>query len=113
MDFAPFEMAHAPLKMTIKEARTEVNQAWTVSYSPARNAEAMDFIKDKPVEIRIGHLVARLFFRGIYFPQMTKWAWLKLVAQNRGTLFKLVQEGAGKWRAARKKRRHAIQQRTT
>ncbi|HEX8632746.1 MAG TPA: radical SAM protein [Pyrinomonadaceae bacterium] len=113
MDFAPFEMAHAPLKMSIKEARAEVNQAWTTSYSPERNAEAMEFIKDKPVEIRIGHLVARLFFRGIYFPQMSKWAWLKLVAQNRSTLFALVQEGAGKWRAARKKRRHGAQQPTS
>ncbi|MDX6270923.1 MAG: hypothetical protein QOD28_2146, partial [Acidobacteriota bacterium] len=113
MDFAPFEMAHAPLKMTIKEARQEVNHAWTTSYSPERNAEAMEFIKDKPVEIRIGHLVARLFFRGIYFPQMSKWAWLKLVAENRATLFSLVQEGAGKWRAARKRRRHGAQQPTS
>ncbi|HEY9402243.1 MAG TPA: radical SAM protein [Pyrinomonadaceae bacterium] len=110
MDFAPFEMAHAPLKMSIKEARNEVNQAWTTSYSPERNAEAMEAIKDKPVEIRIGHLVARLFFRGIYFPQMSKWAWLKLVAENRATLFALVQEGASKWRAARKRRRHGAQQ---
>jgi hypothetical protein len=113
MDFAPFEMAHAPLKMTIKEARNEVNQAWTTSYSPARNAEAMNFIKDKPVEVRLSHLVARLFFRGIYFPQMSKWAWMKLIADNRTTLFALVREGAGKWRAARKKRRHAVQQTTT
>jgi hypothetical protein len=27
----------------------------------------------------------RLFFRGIYFPQMNKRAWLKLIAQNRST----------------------------
>jgi hypothetical protein len=112
MDFAPFEMAHAPLKMSIKEARFEVNQAWTASYSPERNAQAMDSIRDKPVEVRISHLVARLFFRGIYFPQMSKWAWLKLIADNRATMFKLVQEGATKWRAARKKRRHAVQQPT-
>ena len=113
MDFAPFEMAHAPLKMSIKQARAEVNEAWTTSYSPERNAEAMDFIKDKPVEVRLSHLVARLFFRGIYFPQMSKWAWMKLIAENRGTLFKLVQEGAGKWRAARKRRRHAQREVTT
>ncbi|HEV2799087.1 MAG TPA: radical SAM protein [Pyrinomonadaceae bacterium] len=112
MDFAPFEMAHAPLKMSIKEARGEVDQAWTNSYSPQRNAEAMQAIKDKPVEVRISHLVARLFFRGIYFPQMSKWAWLKLVAENRATLFGLVREGAGKWRAARKRRRQAVQQTT-
>jgi hypothetical protein len=28
-------------------------------------------------------LVARLFFRGIYFPQMTRRAWLKLIYDNR------------------------------
>ncbi|HYP02685.1 MAG TPA: radical SAM protein, partial [Pyrinomonadaceae bacterium] len=113
MDFAPFEMAHAPLKMTIKEARNEVNQAWTTSYSPERNAQAMDAIKDKPVEVRISHLVARLFFRGIYFPQMSKWAWMKLVAENRATLLGLVGEGVSTWRAARRRRRHAVQQTTT
>lgn len=102
MDFAPFVMAHTPLKMTIEEAREEVKHAWTSSYSPERNARAMASISDAPVEFRIGHIIARLFFRGIYFPQMTKRAWLKLVFQNRGIIFKLVKEGIGKWRNVRR-----------
>jgi radical SAM superfamily enzyme YgiQ (UPF0313 family) len=107
LDFAPFEMAHAPLKMTIKQARAEVNLAWESSYSPERNAEAMRAISDAHVKYRISHLVARLFFRGIYFPQMNKRAWLKLIAQNRQTLFSLLREGVSMWRSSRKRKAQA------
>src|SRR5215468_9778980 len=34
LDFAPYQMAHTPLKMTTAEAHAEVRQAWTNSYSP-------------------------------------------------------------------------------
>ena len=104
LDFAPFVMAHAPLKMSIEQARAEVDLAWSRSYSAERNAGAIDSISGAPVEYRIGHLVARLFFRGIYFPQMTRRAWIKLIAQNRRTIYKLAREGAVKWRDARRKR---------
>jgi radical SAM superfamily enzyme YgiQ (UPF0313 family) len=101
MDFAPFVMAHAPLKMTIDEAGHETRQAWTSSYSPERNAQALDSIRHEPIQYRITHLVARLFFRGIYFPQMTKRAWLKLIFANRRTIYPLVKEGISRWRGAR------------
>src|SRR5918912_4452638 len=104
LDFAPFWMAHAPLKMTISEARQETNQAWVSSYSPRRNADAIDSISDAPLKYRISHLVARLFFRGIYFPQMGKRAWIKLIAANRRTIYKLLREGVGEWRATRRKK---------
>jgi hypothetical protein len=105
MDFAPFVMAHTPLKMTIVEAKAEVQRAWSESYSPERNAEAMEYLKDQHIKYRIIHLVSRLFFRGIYFPQMNKRAWLKLINQNRRILFGLVKEGTATWRAARKRQR--------
>ena len=104
MDFAPFEMAHTPLKMTIAEARTEVDRAWATSYSPERNDQALDSISNAPLQYRISHLVARLFFRGIYFPQMGKWAWIKLIAQNRRPIFKLTTEAVSAYRSARKRR---------
>ncbi len=103
LDFAPFEMAHTPLKMTIPQAREEVNHAWVSSYSPERNRQAIESISDKPIDIRIGHLVARLFFRGIYFPQMGKRAWMKVLFQNRRAILSLTKEGVGTWRAARKR----------
>ncbi|HEV2914618.1 MAG TPA: radical SAM protein [Pyrinomonadaceae bacterium] len=103
MDFAPFVMAHKPLKMTIEEARQETYHAWSRSYSPERIAEALDSISHAPLKYRIIHLVSRLFFRGIYFPQMGKRAWMKLIAQNRRTIFKLGRESVSAYRAARKR----------
>jgi hypothetical protein len=35
---------------------------------------------------------------------MGKRAWMKLIAQNRQTIYGLVKEGAGKWRDARRQR---------
>ncbi|HKG22756.1 MAG TPA: radical SAM protein [Blastocatellia bacterium] len=102
MDFAPFEMAHTPLKMTIDEARKEVNYAWSSSYSPERNAQALDAISNQPLGYRIGHIIARLCFRGIYFPQMNKRDWGKVIFQNRRAILGLVAEGTSMWRASRK-----------
>jgi radical SAM superfamily enzyme YgiQ (UPF0313 family) len=107
MDFAPFVMAHTPLKMTISEAREEVQEAWSSSYSARRNSEALKSIHDAPVQYRIGMLVARLFFRGIYFPQMNSWAWIKLVAQNGGSIFNLTRETFSLWHKARRRVRTA------
>jgi hypothetical protein len=104
LEFAPFVMAHAPLRMTIEEARMETRRAWEASYSPERNAEAVAAIADRSFQYRAGHLVARLFFRGIYFPQMTRGAWLKLLADNRRVIYQLAKEAFGKWRKARGKR---------
>ncbi|HEX8685994.1 MAG TPA: radical SAM protein [Pyrinomonadaceae bacterium] len=103
LEFAPFVMAHAPLKMSIEEARQETRQAWERSYSPERNAQAVEAIADHDIQYRISMLVARLFFRGIYFPQMTRRAWLKVLFDNRRTILSLAREGAGRWRAARRR----------
>lgn len=105
LEFAPFVMAHNPLKMTIEDAKNETFEAWSRSYSPERNWEAINSIKDTPIDVRISHLVSRLFFRGIYFPQMSRWAWVKLLLDNRKTIFSLVKEGFGTWRKARKRRK--------
>jgi radical SAM superfamily enzyme YgiQ (UPF0313 family) len=101
MDFAPFQMAHTPLKMTIPEAQIEVNHGWGSSYSPERNASALASISDSPIGYRIGHLIARLCFRGIYFPQMGKRAWASVIWQNRRSIFQLVKEGFSLWRTTR------------
>jgi radical SAM superfamily enzyme YgiQ (UPF0313 family) len=105
LDFAQFVMAHKPAKMTIEEARVETISAWSRSYSPERNREAIEMISDAPIQVRIGHLVARLFFRGIYFPQMGTWAWIKLLFANRRPILSLTFEGLQKWRQARKRQR--------
>jgi radical SAM superfamily enzyme YgiQ (UPF0313 family) len=102
LEFAPFVMAHAPLRMTIEEAREETRRAWEESYSPARNEQAVEALAGEPVQYRISHLVARLFFRGIYFPQMSRGAWARLLWENRRALYGLFRDGARTWRRARK-----------
>ncbi|HYG79174.1 MAG TPA: hypothetical protein VD861_02230, partial [Pyrinomonadaceae bacterium] len=66
---------------------------------------AVDSLKDERLKYRITHLVSRLFFRGIYFPQMTRRAWLKLFADNRRTIYRLAKEGLVEWRAGKKEGR--------
>ena len=61
-------MAHTPLKMSIPEVQAEVRRAWSHSYSLAETARAIESIADEPVPYKISHLIARIFFRGIYFP---------------------------------------------
>jgi radical SAM superfamily enzyme YgiQ (UPF0313 family) len=82
LEFAPFVMCHTPLKMTIAEAREEVRLGWSLSYSPERNRQAIEWLADKPVAERIMHLLARIAFRGIYFPQVSRLQWFRAVGQN-------------------------------
>src|SRR5229473_2456473 len=96
-EFIPFEMAHTPLKITIAEAHAEVKSAWARSYSPEAIAQAVDSLKDKPLGYRINIFIARLCFRGLYFPQMGPLSWLKLIFQNRRTISTLVKEGFVAW----------------
>ena len=97
-EFIPFEMAHTPLKMTIAEAHAEVKSGWANSYSPEAMTKAVDSLKEKPLGYRINIFIARMCFRGIYFPQMGPVAWVKLIFQNRRTIFSLVREGFTTWR---------------
>jgi radical SAM superfamily enzyme YgiQ (UPF0313 family) len=91
-EFIPFAMAHTPLKMTIEEAHAEVNYGWDHAYSPKALAMAVDSLADQPLGYRINIFLARLCFRGIYFPMLNRLAWLKVIAQNRRTIFGLVRE---------------------
>ena len=102
LDFAPFQMAHTPLGITVPDVQEEVRSAWTNAYSPEANRRALDAIADEPVPYKISHLAARLFFRGIYFPQKGAWRWTRLIAQNRGAIFQIVRESFTRWHGANK-----------
>ncbi len=91
-EFIPFEMAHTPLKMTIPQAHAEVKYGWANSYSAEAIEKAVDSLDHKPLGFRVNILLARLCFRGIYFPMMGRAAWVKVISQNRRTIFKLVRE---------------------
>ena len=92
-EFIPFAMAHTPLKMSIDEAHEEVRLGWRNSYSPEAIEKAVESVSHKPLGYRINILIARLCFRGIYFPQMGRFAWLKSILENRRVVFKLVRQG--------------------
>src|SRR5712672_769475 len=75
LDFVPFTMAHTPLRMTIEEAHAELNYGWAHSYSPEALAQAVAALDDQHVGDRFNIFLARLCFRGIYFPMMRKSSW--------------------------------------
>ena len=100
LDFAPFKMAHTPLKMSVAQVHEEVDYAWKNSYHPAATALAMRKIADAPVPYKISHLVARLCFRGIYFPQKASMDWLKVLIENRHAILRIVVESFTKWRGS-------------
>lgn len=104
LDFAPFKLSHSPLRITVSEAEEEIDKAWRMSYSPERNEKVVTLLMAENLDMGAMHFLARLCFRGIYVPQMTRTAWLKLIFENRRTLFKLIQEGVAKF-GTRKRRR--------
>jgi len=104
LNFDLYRMAHTPLKMSIPEAEAELQKAWLTSYSPERNNEVIDLLAGRGIDARIMHFVMRLFFRGIYIPQMNKRTWAKLIASNRKPILKLVKQSVGKLRASRRKK---------
>lgn len=104
LDFHPFQMAHEPLRMTAEEAHAEVRHAWTSSYSPEAIASSVARMHGRPLGERATLLIGRLFFRGIYFPQMGARDWLKLLGANRKTILSLAGEGFSAWNTRRKAR---------
>jgi radical SAM superfamily enzyme YgiQ (UPF0313 family) len=94
-EFIPFAMAHKPLKMTIEEAHDEVRIGWANSYNSEAIEKAVDSLNHKPLGYRINILIARLCFRGIYFPQMGRFAWVKTIFENRRAILKLIIQGLG------------------
>ena len=70
-------MAHTPLKMTVEEAHAEVKYGWAHSYSPEALAQAVASLDHERLGYRVNIFLARLCFRGIYFPMLGKLSWLR------------------------------------
>ncbi|MGB7863408.1 MAG: radical SAM protein [Candidatus Sulfotelmatobacter sp.] len=96
-EFIPFTMAHTPLKMTIDEAHIEVNYGWSHSYDAEAIAQAVDSLHDQNLGYRVNIFLARICFRGIYFPMLGRFAWWKVISENRKTIFKLARQGCQAW----------------
>ncbi|HUI41653.1 MAG TPA: radical SAM protein [Terriglobia bacterium] len=104
LDFKPFVMAHTPLGLTSEGAEAEVRHAWQGSYSPQAIACALKKLKGKPLADRLIHLCSRLAFRGIYFPQMKRRQWVRLLFENWGPILDTAREALAlklKWQPAR------------
>jgi radical SAM superfamily enzyme YgiQ (UPF0313 family) len=112
LKFERYAMAHIPLKMSIAETHQELHHAWAASYSPERNWEAIQSMSHKVVGARIFHFISRLVFRAIYFPQTTKRAWLRVVFQNRRTIFSLTKEALGELLASKNGTRVGVETRS-
>jgi len=100
LEFAPFQMAHTPLKISISAVQDEVRYAWANSYSPDAIERAIESIADEPAAYKISHLMSRLFFRGIYFPQKGAWSWVKLAVRNRRAIGRVVKDCFTQWHGA-------------
>src|ERR1700686_1022985 len=78
--------------MTIPNAHAEVKRARAKSCRVEAIANAVASVAHKPLGYRVNILISRLCFRGIYFPQMGRFAWAKTIAENRRTIFGLIKE---------------------
>ncbi|MGD1105274.1 MAG: radical SAM protein, partial [Terriglobia bacterium] len=90
LEFKPFTMDYTPLGMTTDQAEAELGQAWASSYSPKTIASAIGWLASRSFPDRLIHLLGRLAFRGIYFPQMKRREWVQILFQNRGPILHLL-----------------------
>lgn len=92
LEFKPFTMDFSPLEITADQAEAEVRQAWAASYSPKTIASAIGWLESRSFSDRLIHLLGRLAFRGIYFPQMKRREWVQVLFQNRGPILRLLSQ---------------------
>ena len=57
---------------------------------------ALKWLEGKPFVDRVVHLFARMAFRGIYFPQMKRTEWLRVLFENRSPLLHMFSDGIKK-----------------
>lgn len=92
LDMQPFKMAFSPEKMRVDQAEAEMERAWSRSYEPKAIASALHKMNSRPFKDRAVMLFAHLAFRGIYFPQMRRSDWLRVIIANRSNLLSIVME---------------------
>jgi radical SAM superfamily enzyme YgiQ (UPF0313 family) len=92
LEFKPFTMDFSPLRISAEQAEAELGYAWESSYSPAAIASAIAWLESKSLPDRVIHLLSRLAFRGIYFPQMKRREWARLLFQNRASILKVISQ---------------------
>jgi radical SAM superfamily enzyme YgiQ (UPF0313 family) len=100
LDFKSFRATYVPKHMTGEEVEDEVRRAWTASYEPSAIRASQRWLKanDRPFMQQLTHFIMRLFFRGLYFPQIDRREWVKLIGRNTPTMASLaVAGGRERW----------------
>ena len=92
LDFKPFRLTFRPNHLSADQSEAEVNESWRRNYGSRSFARTQQWLTEhgKPFDHQVAFLVARLLFRGIYFPQSTRWSWVRLLAANAHTIARLV-----------------------
>ena len=49
-------------------------------------------LESRPFPDRVIHMLSRLAFRGIYFPQMNRKDWMMILIENRGPILRLISQ---------------------
>jgi radical SAM superfamily enzyme YgiQ (UPF0313 family) len=85
---ATFQFSH----FSPESAEAEVREAWSQAYRSRVFARTQRWLadNDKPFDAQVMWLVARLIFRGIYFPQATALSWIRVLAANSTTIARIV-----------------------
>jgi Domain of unknown function (DUF4070) len=109
LDFRPFRMAFAPCNISAAEAEAEVERAWSRSYDAQAIASALRKIEHRPFKERAAMVFARLAFRGIYFPQMRRRDWLRVILANYKNLLRILAEAHAEYR----KQQHPVPREST
>jgi len=95
LDFHPFEITFSPQHLSAEQAHNEVRNSWQKAYRPASFWRTQKWMLEnrKPFAQQLTLFISRLLFRGIYFPQMTRASWFRLLARNIVTIASLVVSG--------------------
>jgi radical SAM superfamily enzyme YgiQ (UPF0313 family) len=92
LDFKPFKLTFQPNHLSPDQAEHELSKSWRRCYRPRFFAHTQRWLVNnrKPFDHHVAFLIARLLFRGIYFPQSTRWSWVRLLASNAPTITRLL-----------------------
>ena len=97
LEFAPFQMAHTPLRITVPQVQAEVRYAWMNSYSPDATERALESIENEPAAYKISHWLPDCSSAESISRRKGAWQWLKLMAENRRSLWGVVRDSFTRW----------------
>lgn len=104
LDFHANKAAFTPKRISSGQMEKELQDSWRHCYRAAVFSRTQRWMlkNRRPFDQQTMFFVFRLIFRGIYFPQKSKLAWITLLAGNIFTLLNLVTQAVRRlWRRRR------------